>query len=162
MRLKKLLAVVLMLTVLWCGMGITPAYAAYNMPYYVDVDLTNQMVTVYHTKDGSIARQMICSTGTKAHTPTGTWYMPTKDRPDERTEWYWMPNAYTWVKYASKIYYAYFFHSVLFSYKGDRSPTSTSLYALGSNVSHGCIRLAVDDARWIYEHCTSGMKVVIV
>ncbi|MGX8706824.1 MAG: L,D-transpeptidase [bacterium] len=32
---------------------------------------------------------------------------------------------------------------------------------LGSNVSHGCIRLSVEDAEWIYQNCTPGMTVII-
>ena len=54
-----------------------------------------------------------------------------------------------------------FFPSVLFSYEGDPTPTSTSVNNLGSNASHGCVRLAVEDAKWIYENCLPGMTVVI-
>ncbi len=161
MRLKKLFSAVLMLVVVWCGMGLTPAYAAYNMPYYVDVDLTNQMITVYHTKDGSIARQMLCSSGLYGRTPTGTWYMPTKERDDERTEWYYMPNQYTWVKYATKIYYAYFFHSFLFNKKDDSTINQQSVDDFGVPASHGCIRLRVEDAKYIAENCLAGTRVRI-
>ena len=39
------------------------AKTKYKMPYYITVDLTNQIVTVYNTADDSIARQMLCSSG---------------------------------------------------------------------------------------------------
>ena len=32
---------------------------------------------------------------------------------------------------------------------------------LGQQASAGCIRLAVTDAKWIYDHCRLGTKVVI-
>ena len=77
------------------------------------------------------------------------------------SEWYYMADSNVWVRYAFKIKGNYFFHSVLFHSKGAKYPTSTSVRNLGSNVSHGCIRLAVEDAKWIYENCDPGMKVII-
>ncbi len=76
-------------------------------------------------------------------------------------EWYYMPNSSVWVRYAFKIKGNFFFHSVLFNSKGAKYPTSSSVRNLGTNVSHGCIRLAVKDAKWIYTHCTPGMTVDI-
>lgn len=32
---------------------------------------------------------------------------------------------------------------------------------LGEKASHGCIRLTVSDAKWIYEHIKTNTKVVI-
>ena len=83
MRAKRFLIVVLTLVVAWCGLYVEPALAEYDQPYFIDVDLTNQIVTVYNTADGSVARQMLCSTGTVGHeTPTGVYYLPAKDRDD--------------------------------------------------------------------------------
>ena len=73
-----------------------------------------------------------------------------------------MKNSNVWVRYAFQIYGNYFFHSVLFNHEGDKKPTSTSVRKLGKNVSHGCIRLAVEDVKWIYDNCPNNMKVVIV
>ena len=73
-----------------------------------------------------------------------------------------MASSNVWVRYAFKIVGNYFFHSVLYHSKGGKNPTSTSVNNLGRNVSHGCIRLAVEDVKWIYENCPKGMKVVIV
>ena len=77
------------------------------------------------------------------------------------SEWYYMPKSSVWVRYAFKIKGNYFFHSVLFGSRGAKYPTSSSVRNLGSNVSHGCIRLAVKDAKWIYKNCTPGMTVDI-
>ena len=162
MRLKRFLVAALTLVVAWCGLGIGSASAAsYKMPYYIDVDVTNQIVTVYNTKDGSIARQMLCSTGMNSLTPTGVWYMPAKERSDERTEWYWMPNAYAWVKWPTKIFYAYFFHSLTYSKNRDSAMNQDAIDNYGVPASHGCIRLRVDDAYWIAKKCLQGTRVRI-
>ena len=161
MRLKRCLIVALTMVVAWCGLGIDPAFAAYDVPYYIDVDITNQIVTVYNTADGSIARQMLCSSGLNDLTPMGTWYMPAKERDDERTEWYWMPNAYAWVKWPTKIYYAYFFHSLTYSKDDDSKMNQDAIDNYGVPASHGCIRLRVEDAKFIAENCLKGTRVRI-
>ena len=162
MRFKKFLIAMLALVVACCGLGIVPALAEYNLPYYIVVDLTNQIVTVYNTKDGSIARQMLCSAGQNDATPTGTWYMPAKERSDERSEWYYMGSHHVWVKYATRIYYAYFFHSLTFNRKDDSTMNAKAAEMFGVPASHGCIRLRVEDARYIAEQCLHGTRVDII
>ena len=159
MSLKKTLAVLLILVLMLSALPV-PAMA-YSMPYYIEVDLTNQVVTVFNTKDNTIARQMLCSAGTGDKTPTGEWIMPAKDRDDERTEWYWMPNAYTWVKYATKFYYAYFFHSIPFDDDSDDAMNEKCREEFGRAASHGCIRLLVEDAEFIAKECLKGTYVKI-
>jgi lipoprotein-anchoring transpeptidase ErfK/SrfK len=51
-------------------------------------------------------------------------------------------------------------HSVLFKKKGG-GPTSGSVHSLGRKASHGCVRVAVKDAKWIWENCGVGTTVVI-
>ena len=103
------------------------------------------------------AQVFTCSTGAK-NTPTqhGTFQAVGQISP-----WYYMPTSHVWVRYAFQIDGNYFFHSVLFHSKGATNPTSSSVRNLGSNVSHGCIRLSVEDAEWIYQNCTPGMTVII-
>ena len=158
MKFKRSLAVLLILALL---LGALPALAEYSMPYYIEVDLTNQIVTIYNTRDNTIARQMLCSAGVDNKTPTGTWYMPSKERSDERTEWYWMPNAYTWVKWPTKIYYAYFFHSIPFNRQDDSTMNEKAIAQFGNPASHGCIRLRVEDAYFIAKNCKVGTRVHI-
>ena len=132
----------------------------YVMPIMAYVKRSKSRVYVYGW-DGSGYNEELkvfrCSCG-KPSTPTlkGTYYCI-----GPISEWYYMQSSNVWVKYAFQIKGNYFFHSVLFSHKGNKYPTSTSVRNLGSNVSHGCIRLAVDDIKWLYEHGTVGMKVVI-
>ena len=56
MKLRRCLAMLLAFALL---LGAVPALAEYSMPYYIYVDLTNQIVTIYNTSDHSIARQML-------------------------------------------------------------------------------------------------------
>lgn len=53
----------------------------------------------------------------------------------------------------------YLFHSVI--YDRSSSPVHVVDGRLGINASHGCVRLALSNAKWIYNHIRSGTKVVI-
>ena len=35
------------------------------------------------------------------------------------------------------------------------------VYKLGSKASHGCVRLSVEDAKWIYNHCPAGTTITV-
>ena len=132
----------------------------YVMPYMAYVKRSKSRVYILGW-DGSgyntPVKTFKCSCG-KPSTPTisGTFYALGR-----AGDWYYMKSSNVWVRYAFQIKGNYFFHSVLFNRKGAKTPTSTSVANLGHNVSHGCIRLAVDDCKWIYENCPNGMKVVI-
>lgn len=132
----------------------------YAMPYYVEIDIANQIVTVYSAKDDSIVRQMICSTGYGTLTPTGTYIMPEPKYAAEREEWYWFGEFEVYAKYASRIVNGILFHSILFPSRSS-GPTWASNHALGSKASHGCIRLRVPDAQWVAENCMPGTRVHI-
>lgn len=104
-----------------------------------------------------VVKTFTCSCG-KPSTPTkkGTY-----QAKGPVTDWYYMPSSRVWVRYAFQIKGNYFFHSVLFNSKGSKHPTYASVHNLGSNVSHGCVRLSVKDAKWLFKNCTAGMTVVI-
>lgn len=160
---KRILAAFLALTLL---LGIwTPALAEQadgeERPYYIEVDVTNQIVTVYRVSDDSVARQMICSTGVHNSTPLGTYYMPKKWKNSERKSWYWFDVYMCYAKWATRIYADILFHSIIFDDNDDNKPDKKSLAALGSKASHGCVRLKVEDARFIAENCLSGTQVKI-
>ena len=157
MRLKKLLTALLAFMLCVCA----PAHAEYDMPYYIGVDLTNQIVTVYRTEDDAIVRQMLTSTGINDSTPEGTFYMEPKGRLSERGEWTWLRQYQCWVKFASRIYHGYMFHSLPFEEKDESTMIEQSVKEFGMPASHGCMRLRVDDARFIAKECLQGTKVVI-
>ncbi|HHY83676.1 MAG TPA: L,D-transpeptidase family protein [Clostridiales bacterium] len=136
-----------------------------SMPYQIEVDVTNQVVTVFG-RDSSgnytkVVRQMICSTG-KPSTPTplGTFKLP--GGPYDRGVWGYFAKYKTWARYFTRIKGSYLFHSVLYSKQDVSTLKKSTVEALGTPVSHGCIRLMVEDARWIYENALAGTIVNIV
>ena len=131
------------------------ALAADAGEYRIEVDLANQITTVYHTSDGSVARQMICSTGANNTTPRGTFRLQAS-RASDRQPWYFIGKYQCFVKYPTRIQGAILFHSLPYA---DRDMTTVDLEALsqlGSTASHGCVRLRWEDARWIAENCPDG------
>ncbi len=60
-------------------------------------------------------------------------------------------------KYATNIVGEYFYHSILYDLTG------TYVYdgRLGVAISHGCIRLDTDNARWIFDNVPEGTTIVI-
>ena len=134
----------------------------YVCPYKLVVDVSDQRVYVYQwngSSFGTCIKEMICSTGMKGastETPLGTFQM---DGPTGTGEWYWFKDYNCYAKWASRIVGGILFHSVIYS-KG-KVLNNTSVRKLGRRASHGCIRLTVDDAKWIYDNCPSGTTVVI-
>lgn len=61
--------------------------------------------------------------------------------------------------YYSIIHGNYYFHSVIY----DRSKTPSKIIdgTMGAQVSHGCIRLNIEDAKWIYDVIPAGTTVYI-
>ena len=149
---------------LLCALAIALAPAnALAEGYHVDVDIANQIVTVYTSPrhgEENIVRQMICSTGYGTSTPRGTFIMPEPKYENERQEWYWFGKYKIYAKYASRIKDSILFHSILFP-TTTSAPTWASSHALGSKASHGCVRLRVADAKWIAENCPPGTVVHI-
>lgn len=137
--------------------------------YYLVLDLRNQIVTAYEKdSDGNytkVVRRMLCSSGDTTvdpldpeskpkPTPAGVWKMGGRERFGLFAEF-----GGTYARYWTQIVDGVFFHSLLFD-KRDINTLETGAYgALGRNVSHGCVRLYVEDAKWIYYFCPPGTKI---
>ena len=143
-------------------LSVLPAgLAEEQMPYAIGVDLTNQVVTVYDAATGEIVRQMISSCGAKnTPTVTGTFTMPKRRNPMDRTKWYDFKRG-GFAHYASRIFEGYMFHSYLYNSKREGSVIKKTIAFLGIPVSHGCIRMHPVDAEWIARNCLPGTKVKI-
>ena len=116
-------------------------------------DLTNKLTYVFGKDDNGKWRQLYkwsCDAG-KPSTPTitGTYYIVGR-KP------YFGTDRYR-VKYATRIRGSYYYHSILFDPEGIEIIDDT----LGQAISHGCIRLAVENAQWIYDNILDGTAVVI-
>ena len=158
-RVTCFLALVMTLSLLT---PFSQALAGKNDPLYrVEVDLANQIVTVFGLDDGAIVMQCLCSSGAKGATPTGTFKMPDKKRPTERTEWFHFRAYGGYARYATRIYKDIMFHSLLYSRPKESAINEQSVKDYGYPVSHGCIRLRVEDAKFIAENCAPGTQVAI-
>ena len=67
---------------------LSAAVAEESPQYYIEVDVYNQIVTIYDAATMEIVRQMLCSSGAKDATPTGDFTMPEAERRGERQEWF--------------------------------------------------------------------------
>ncbi len=61
--------------------------------------------------------------------------------------------------YATQFYYDYLFHSI--SYYQDPQPTRIRDGRIGVPISHGCVRMVLEDAKWIYDNVPAGTTVVV-
>lgn len=162
MRFKKILSMIVALTLLCvCDCGALAMSTGYDMPYYIGVDVTNQIVTIYDAKDDTIVRQMLTSSGMNDCTPNGAFDMVEKVRAPERHEWLWLGEYRCFVKFATRIYRGYMFHSIPFDKKDLSTMQEEAVKDFGMPTSHGCMRLRVEDARFIAEQCQAGTLVNI-
>ena len=138
------------------------AQAEYDMPYYIVVDISSQIVTVYDAGTNDIARQMLCSTGKKDYTPTGTFVLPKNSQRYDRQPWYYIAMFRRYVRYATRIKGQFLFHSIPYTRKSLQSIDAQAASELGTPASHGCIRLRWQDAEFIAENCLPGTVVKII
>jgi len=125
MRLRQFLAL-LLAALLFLTAPVCHAIdrADYDMPYYIVVDINNQIVTVYDSATDGVVRQMLCSSGRNI-TPIGTFTMPRKKKASERQPWYYIDMYRRYVRYASRIYDLILFHSIPFPTSASRCNPST-------------------------------------
>ncbi|EET60588.1 hypothetical protein BRYFOR_07406 [Marvinbryantia formatexigens DSM 14469] len=120
----------------------------------IRVNRAKNVVTIY---DGNTpVKAMACSVGLNNATPVGTFYIQSHYR-------WWTLDGPTTGQYCSHFLSSYLFHSVPMS-GTDHNPynvAASDYNKLGQAASHGCVRLCVADARWIYYNCPIGTKVVI-
>lgn len=135
-----------------------PASDEAEFPYYIKVNRRQNCITVYTSdENGEYTvpyKAMICSTGLYNATPRGTFHLSTK---------YLWRELYGKVygQYATRITGGVLFHSVPY-YKKSKSALCTEKYnKLGQQASMGCVRLTVEDAKWIADNCPSGTTVEI-
>lgn len=122
-------------------------------PLSVQVSLAQQKVTVADA-DGRTVETFVCSSGKSGEeTPKGVFTV--SDRGKSFYNAKLKEGAYYWTRF----YGAYLFHSVPFDKNYRMEPEEAE--KLGEPASHGCIRLPVDDAKWIYDNIPNGTKVVI-
>ena len=138
-----------------------------DLPYFIEVDKTNQVVTVFTTsstgKYDKPVRVMLCSTAQNPKKfPTGYWKLK-KDRTTASNVWRTMQShgAPLYAQYATQITGHFLFHSVPYSDTKKDALDQQRFAKLGTADSGGCIRLTVENAKWISENCKAGTWVHI-
>lgn len=123
--------------------------------YYIRVNYSANCVTIYSKDDeGNYTKPykaMICSTG-KATPKSGTYKITYKYR--------WL-RLYgdVYGQYSTRIVNSILFHSVPYFEQSANTLEYEEYDKLGTTASAGCIRLTVQDAKWIYDNITSGTYV---
>ena len=131
-------------------------------PYLLKVSTGDQRVYAYAWSDADagytkLVRTMVCSTGLpETPTPKGTF-----KSTSPVVTWGYFPKYDVWAQYLYRIQGPYLFHSVLYDEADESTVKWGSVNKLGSPASHGCIRLSVEDAGWIYKNCPAGTTVTV-
>ena len=137
--------------------------------YYILLDLKNQIVTVFEKDQNGeytkVVRRFICTTGrTKLDpedpedkgtpTPKGIYKIGGRERFGEFTAF-----RGTFAQYWTQIVGGVFFHSIMYSERDVNTLQSGAFRSLGNNISHGCVRLYVEDAKWLYYYAAPGTTI---
>lgn len=168
---RKILAVVICAAML-CYPGMGKDVRAAQLPeieeegeivddrpdYVVYVNRVLNCVTIkQQDEDGSLTpvKAMVCSCGREeSATPEGTF------RTSDYYEWRRMVDD-TFGRYAVRFHRKILFHSVPYIEDSPDTLKWEEYNRLGENASLGCVRLAAEDAKWIYDNCKPGTKVVV-
>lgn len=114
-------------------------------------DTSGCRTAIYYGRHGAWrpVKEWICSPGAPA-TPTVTGEFTVTGKG------YSFGNGFT-CYYYTQFYGDYLYHSVLYYQNSFRVMDGR----LGMHLSHGCVRLDIDNAKWIYDNIPYGTKVVI-
>ena len=174
-RSAFVLALLLLLVTALCVPGT--AYARDELKnldpekYYIVLDLNNQVVTVYERDDFGeytrVVRRFLCSTGRMTEdeedpekeatpTPRGIWKMGGRERFGKFANF-----AGQYARYWTQIVGSIFFHSLMYNRRDNNHLLRPAYGAMGTPVSHGCVRLYVEDARWLYYYACPGTTVEV-
>lgn len=151
---KRIFGALLFCLMLFCFAGTAVAAEKEEHPYYITVNLTDNIVTVYEKDEAGNytvpIKAFYCSGGES--TPEGTF------QTIEKYEWRALFGD-VWGQYATRITGHYLFHSVPYLEKDKTTLEYDEYNKLGSTASAGCIRLCVKDVKWIYDNCPIGTAV---
>ena len=153
-RMIRLCMVFALLFFMGCLAGKSQARAADT--YKIRVNKQCCVVNVYKYDEEAgkykIHKAFICSPGYA--TPVGTHHL------GEKMRWHTLDGP-TYGQYCSRITGSILFHSVWY-YQPEKNTQSYVQYnKLGTLASHGCVRLTVADAKWIYDNVPSGTEVKV-
>lgn len=133
--------------------------------YLVLVSLKKKVTKVYKGWKGNWkpVRNILCTVGNPAKgwdTVKGTFYVGYTTNGNPVTRGYSFEDSeghtlYYWTRFCD----SFLFHSRLYE-RNTRILTKAD-NALGKALSHGCVRMNIKDAKWIYSRVPDGSKVVV-
>ena len=152
---------------------LVSAFAPKNDPKrdgqrHIIVFIGTQSVVVFRAQNGDweIEHIFICSTGDGGkYTPRGEFQIM---RQYEYKAMSRMNGVMVYAQYSSRFKGAYLFHTTPtvgehknYLPNGKRQMIVAEYEKLGTDVSHGCVRLLVGDSYWIYTNCKVGTPVTV-
>ena len=128
--------------------------------YYIKINNAANVVNIYTQDDkGNYTvpfKAMICSTGRSTPAAGKSYTIPSGAAA--RGKWGLMVGG-VYAQYYTRIYNAILFHSVPYKTQSKSNLEYWEYDKLGTKASAGCIRLTVQDAKWIYDNIPAGTKV---
>ena len=151
---RRLLVMVLTVAVCMTMLGNSSRVSAASA-YQIKINKQQNCVTIY--KSGANGKYkpvkaMVCSTGYA--TPVGTFPL------GEKMRWHTLMGP-CYGQYCTRIHGGILFHSVWYYKQTPSSLSASAFNKLGVTASHGCVRLSVADAKWIYDNVPSGSPVTV-
>lgn len=130
-----------------------------ELPYLIKVNTATNFVVVYgrNYEDAYDIpyKAFICSTGKEGcETPQGTFEIY------QRYDWCRMVDS-SYSQYAIRFNGSIMFHSVPYYTLAKNNLETEEYNKLGTSASLGCVRLTVEDAKWIYDNCPDGTIVEV-
>lgn len=143
----------------WQHSSETKPYPNVSQYPHLWILVSKKRQRVYLINHGRTLYTMYASTGSGKdnNTPTGTYHIQA-----ERGQSFFNAKsgegAHYWVSW--KNHGEYLFHSVPVNRQGQYLVSEAQELGKTAN-SHGCVRLSIPDARWLYQNIKQGTKVVI-
>lgn len=128
-----------------------------SKPYLIKVNRVLNTATVYQKDDDGKftdpVKAIVVSCG-GSNTPIGTFRISVQYR------WKLMMDD-VYAQYASRVTGPILIHSVPYYTPSNSDLCYRQYNLLGQTASHGCIRMTVEDAKWVMDHCSVGTTVEI-
>ncbi|CUQ19901.1 L,D-transpeptidase [Clostridium baratii] len=122
--------------------------------YLLYVDTNSQLTHIYKgsSNNWSLFKSLKCSTGKEgSETPSGVYTIKNRDT------WFFSKKFNQGGKYWVQFDGDYLFHSLPFA----EDQKTIVDYTLGEPASHGCIRLSLEDSKWLYDNIPTDTKLII-
>lgn len=137
------------------GYRINDLTSKYKGPYYLQLNRHAGLLTVYADAKRTIPVKSIRVSVGLAGTPT-----PVGDYTMHRADKWQALMGPSWGQYGTHVVGGIYVHSIACSYRNPYNLAVSAYNKLGVPASHGCIRAAVKDAKWVYNNC-NGAKINI-